>query len=354
MDGGRDGRAYHIPSRGAGGGPAAAEPGRGGTGGRMVGRPALLRARPDLAPVWADADADFPVKVTASFWSRIDHDDPADPLALQVLPHPGELAPDPEALRDPVGDAACSPVPWVVHKYPSRVLLLLTKRCHLHCRYCFRRTFDPTGAEDPSEAELDAAVRYALDAGVPEVILSGGDPLAARPGRLLHTVERLLEGGVRWVRIHTRAPITAPWSVTDALVQGLRASRRVWVVVHANHPRELSPEVDEALARLVDAGIPVLNQAVLLRGVNDDPDVLAALCEALVERRVRPYYLHATDRAPGTVHLRVSPEEGLVIVEALRRRVSGIALPTYVVDPPDGSGKQPVGEWLRARDGVGG
>lgn len=290
--------------------------------------------------MWSAADEAFPVRVTRSFWERMapGHD---GPLARQVLPDPRELSPAEDDLDDPVGEKALSPVPWVVHKHPDRVLLLLTKRCHLYCRYCFRRTHVP-GGEDPSPEEWEAALGYAERSGATEAILSGGDPLAVHEGRLLETIDRLRKR-IDVIRIHTRAPITYPRRVTPELVAALRARAPVWVVVHANHPRELAPDVDEALARLVDAGIPVLNQSVLLRGVNDDVDVLAELCEALVRRRVFPYYLHQADRVAGNAHLRVPVEEGLRLVEGLRRRVSGLALPLYVLDAPDGSGKAPVG-----------
>lgn len=297
----------------------------------------MLRARPDLASIWERADALFPVRVTGSFWSRIDPSDPLDPLARQVLPDPAELH-DEEGLDDPVGDAACSPVPWVVHKYPDRVLLLVTKRCHLYCRYCFRRTFDPSEAEDPDDSELDRALAYVRSSGAEEVILSGGDPLAVRDDRLFRIIDEL-RPEVPVVRIHTRAPITRPSRVTAALAQGLAARRPVWVIVHCNHPRELTPEVDRSLRALLDAGVPVLNQSVLLRGINDSVDVLAELSRCLVKRGVKPYYLHHTDRVRGAGHFEVAIGSGVALYRALRERVSGLALPRYVIDPPDGSGK---------------
>ncbi len=308
--------------------------------GRMVGRSEILAERPDLAATWDAADAGFPIRVTRSFWDRVaDPADPADPLALQVLPDPRELEVDPGDVADPVGDALRSPVPWVVAKHTDRVLLLLTKRCHLYCRYCFRRDHEPGGGGgDPTPEELDRALGWILEAAPREVILSGGDPLVLPVHKVLEVIDRL-RPKVRNLRIHTRAPITFPEAVTPALVEGLRARAPVWIVVHCNHPRELSPEVDAALARLVDGGLPVLDQAVLLRGVNDDPEVLATLCEQLVERRVLPYYLHVTDRVPGNAHLRVPLERAVALHAELARRVGGIALPRLVLDPPDGSGK---------------
>jgi lysine 2,3-aminomutase len=306
----------------------------------MVGRPEILQQRPDLADVWAAAAGLFPVRVTDSWWARVsDKADPADPLARQVLPDPQELAPDPGDRDDPVGDQLRSPVPWVVHKHADRVLLLLTKRCHVYCRYCFRRTHDPGDAEDPTPEAWERALAWAASCGATEAILSGGDPLAVTDARLFEAMDRLLGAGFSRLRIHTRAPISYPRRVTARLVAGLRRRQPTWVVVHCNHPRELAPDVDEALARLVDAGVPVLNQTVLLRGINDDVDVLAELSEALLRRRVKPYYLHQTDPVTGNAAFRVAPERGLELVAQLERRVSGMAVPRYVIDPEDGSGK---------------
>jgi lysine 2,3-aminomutase len=307
----------------------------------------VLAARPELAAIWDDAHAAFPVLVTRSFWDRIDPHDTRDPLARQVLPDARELEADPDDLRDPVGDALRSPVPWVVHKYPDRLLLLLTKRCHVYCRYCFRRDHHPGEATDPTEEEWQRALAYVRGARPAEVILSGGDPLAVGDARLLDTIDRVRAAGVETIRIHTRAPITQPSRVTEALCRALRARAPVWVVVHCNHPRELAADVDEALARLVDHGIPVLNQSVLLAGVNDDADVLAALCRALVSRRVFPYYLHVTDRARGNAHLRVDLERAVTLHDALRTKVGGVALPRLVTDPPEGTGKVDARELLR-------
>lgn len=313
--------------------------------GRMVPPAEVLDARPDLAGVWEAADAAFPVRVTRSFWDRVDPADPADPLALQVLPHPAELDPHPDDLLDPVGDGARSPVPWVVHKYRDRLLLLLTKRCHLYCRYCFRRDHAPGDALDPTVDEWDEALAYVRRVAPREVILSGGDPLAVPLRRLVDTIDAV-RSVARVVRIHTRAPITFPEAVTPELVGALRSRAPVFVVVHCNHRRELAPDVERALGSLVDGGIPVLNQAVLLRGVNDDASVLAELLEALLELRVQPYYLHVTDRARGNAHLRVDPERAVALYRELRARLGGPALPRLVVDPPDGSGKVDAERWI--------
>ncbi len=315
-------------------------PGRG----RIAGRAEVLRRFPDVSrALWNQAAAAFPVQLTQSWLARIRSAD--GPLGRQSLPHPSELVADPGDREDPVGEAARSPLPWVVQKHPDRALLLLTRRCHLYCRYCFRRGHE--GPTDPTPEELDDAFRFIRGSGARELILSGGDPLAVRDARILSCIDGV-RPAVPVVRIHTRAPITAPFRVTDALVTGLAERGPVWVIVHANHPDELGADVRRALARLVDAGIPVLNQAVLLAGVNDDPDVLAALFGELTTLRVFPYYLHHPDHAPGNARFRLSTARGLQIHAALAQRVSGVALPRYVIDPPDGLGKLDVAAWVHA------
>lgn len=313
--------------------------------GPLIGRVEALERFPWLESAhWRAADDLFPVRVPRGYVG--DATTPDDPRLLTSLPQEQELRPDADDRPDPVGDRARSPLPWVVRKHADRVLLLLTKRCHLYCRYCFRRDHHPTGREDPTDEEWEAMLDYAVRSGAREAILSGGDPLAISDARLFAAMDRL-RPAIPVLRIHTRAPITWPQRITPALVAGLAARKPVWVLVHANHPVELSPPVRAALGQLVDAGVPVLNQAVLLAGVNDDPQVLAALCEELVGLRVFPYYLHHPDHAPGNAAFRVTPEVGLEIYQALRRRVSGVALPTYVMDLPDGSGKIPVETWLQ-------
>lgn len=313
--------------------------------GRVVGRREALSRFPNLSrSLWDRADRVFPVRLTRSWLERIQSAD--DPLARQVLPSAAELLPHPGDNTDPVGEGTVSPSPWLVRKHADRVLFIVTRRCHLYCRYCFRRNH--TGAEDPSPAELEEALRYICQSGVRELILSGGDPLAITDQKLFSILDRV-RPSVPVIRIHTRAPITAPHRMTDDLIAGLKARAPVWVIVHCNHPQELSAPVRAGLTRLVDAGVPVLNQAVLLQGVNDDPAVLATLCEELVALRVFPYYLHHTDKAAGNADFRVSIQRGLSIYRALSARVSGIALPRYVIDRPDGSGKIPVAEWVHTK-----
>jgi lysine 2,3-aminomutase len=303
----------------------------GGSG--SVGRPEVLTHRPDLADVWDAAHHAFPIRITRAFADRIR--DWSGPLARQVLPDPQELLVDPEDISDPVGDAQNSPVPWVVHKYPDRVLLLVTKRCHLYCRYCFRRNHDPGEGMDPSAEEWAAALAYACSSGAREVILSGGDPLTLANARLMAIIDHL-RPHFPVLRIHTRAPVTHPRRITDELISGLSERGPIWVVIHANHVDEIDEDVRAAVSGLIDAGIVVLNQAVLLAGVNDDVDSLVALSHRLVEMRVTPYYLHHPDHAAGNAHFRVSRERGIAIHQALETRLSGIALPRYVVDGPEG------------------
>ena len=291
--------------------------------------------------VWKGLNSVFPVRVTRSWVQRVHKVD--DALGLQVFPDARELLGDPKDISDPVGEEKKMPVPWVVQKHADRALLLVTRRCHLHCRYCFRRDLD--GKSDPTSQELSDAITYLRQSNVDEVILSGGDPLILRTPKLVGIIDAL-RPQVSQIRIHSRAPITFPKRVDDQLIEGLKHRQPVWLVVHVNHPKELSAEVAAGLGRLVDAGVPVLNQSVLLKGVNDDPEVLAELSRALVRLRVKPYYLHHPDAVPGGGRFRVSVEEGLSIHRALRGKVSGLALPQYVIDPPDGTGKLPVAEWV--------
>jgi len=289
---------------------------------------------------WDRLSRIFPVRISRSWASRVKRTD--DPLGLQVFPTQQELKSSPTDVPDPVGEEQRMPIPWIVQKHPDRLLLLVTRRCHVHCRYCFRRDLD--GSPDPSDEELETAIAFARKSGAREVILSGGDPLHVRPEKLAAIIDAL-RPDIPMIRIHSRAPITFPAAVSDRLVSVLSERQPVWFVVHVNHADELSDEVVDGLGRLVDAGIPVLNQAVLLKGVNDNVEALVALVERLVELRVKPYYLHHPDAVPGSSGFRVEMEEGLRLHTALRKRVSGIALPQYVIDPPDGTGKVAVAEY---------
>jgi lysine 2,3-aminomutase len=290
--------------------------------------------------------AQYAVAITPAMAELIDPADPHDPIARQFVPHAAELDAHPHETADPIGDHAHSPVEGVVHRYPDRALLKLTATCAVYCRFCFRREMIGPGAGALTPAQLDEALAYiAAHAEIWEVILTGGDPLVLSPRRLKAVVARLAAiPHVKVIRLHTRIPVAEPSRVTRELARALKADgTATYVVLHANHPRELTPAAREACALLVDAGIPMLSQSVLLAGVNDDAATLAALMRALVECRIKPYYLHHGDLAPGTSHLRTSIGHGQALMRALRGHVSGLCQPEYVLDIPGGHGKSPIG-----------
>ncbi|APT31474.1 L-lysine 2,3-aminomutase [Methylobacterium phyllosphaerae] len=302
--------------------------------------------------------ARYAVSVTPDMAELIDPQDPDDPIGRQFVPRAEEAVATPEERADPIGDAAHAPVTGIVHRYPDRVLLKPLHVCPVYCRFCFRREMvGPDGLGTLTDAELDTALAYiAQDPRIWEVVLTGGDPFALSPRRLRVIAERLAAiPHVRVMRVHTRVPVVKPDLVSDALVQALqRFGRAVFVAIHANHPREFTAAASAACARLVDAGIPLVSQSVLLRGVNDEAATLEALMRVLVENRIKPYYLHHGDLAPGTGHLRTGVPEGQDLMRALRGRLSGLAQPTYVLDIPGGHGKVPIGPgYLRETgDGV--
>nr|WP_314090979.1 lysine-2,3-aminomutase-like protein [uncultured Shinella sp.] len=285
----------------------------------------------------------YAVAVTPPLVALIDADDPDDPIARQFVPDAAELVTLPEERTDPIGDLAHSPVEGIVHRYPDRVLLKAVHVCPVYCRFCFRREMvGPEGLGTLTPTELDAAIAYI--AGRPEiweVILTGGDPLVLSPRRLRDMMERLAAiDHVKIVRFHTRVPAVDPVRVDAALIEALKASgKTTYVALHANHPREFTEDARAAVARIVDAGMMMISQTVLLKGVNDDSDVLAALMRSFVENRIKPYYLHHPDLAPGTSHFRLSLAEGRALVERLRGRVSGLCQPAYILDIPGGHGK---------------
>ena len=291
--------------------------------------------------------AQYAVAITPAMADLIDVADAHDPIASQFIPAEAELAASPEELADPIGDLAFSPVEGVVHRYADRVLLKVNHACAVYCRFCFRREMvGPDGLRPLSPEALDAAKAYiAARPQISEVIVTGGDPFILSPRRLRDVMDRLAAiEHVKVVRFHTRVPAVDPGAVTDELVAALKSpGKAVYVALHANHARELTPQARAACARLVDAGVPMLGQTVLLRGVNDEPDTLAALMRAFVETRIKPYYLHHGDLAPGTAHLRTTLAEGQAVMRGLRGDVSGLCQPTYVLDIPGGHGKVPVG-----------
>lgn len=269
----------------------------------------------------------------------------SDAIARQFVPSADELVIAREELGDPIGDEAHAPVKGIVHRYADRVLLKPIHACAVYCRFCFRREQVGPGGDALDAAELEAALEYIRGHGeIWEVILSGGDPLLISPRRLREIVEALAGiDHVGVIRIHTRLPVADPAKIDAAMVAALKCAKAVYVVLHCNHADELTPEAKAACARLVDAGLPMLAQSVLLKGVNDDEATMEALMRALVAARIKPYYLHHPDLAHGTGHFRLPIERGQEILRDLRGRVSGLCQPTYVLDIPGGHGKVPIG-----------
>ena len=278
---------------------------------------------------------------------------PDDPIGRQFVPSPEELIAAPHERADPIGDDRLSPVKGVVHRYADRALLKPLLICPVYCRFCFRREHVGPDGGLLTEAELDTAIAWFADhPGVTEAILTGGDPLMLSPRRLGSIVARLSAiPHIETIRVHTRVPTTDPARVTAELTEALTTDRSLWLAVHANHAREFSPDANAALTRLRRAGIPLLGQSVLLRGVNDTPEALEALFRAMIRASVKPYYLHQLDPAPGTQRFHVPIEEGQRLLAALRGRVTGLAWPVYVLDIPGGHGKVPIGPAYLEPDG---
>ena len=300
-------------------------------------------AAPSSAETLAAVTERYAVAITPAMAALIDPNDHADPIARQFMPSTAELVPHAAELADPIGDHAKSPVPGLVHRYPDRVLLKIVGVCPVYCRFCFRREMiGPDAGHNLTEAELAAALAYIRSTpAIWEVILTGGDPFMLSPRRVRALMQDLTTiPHVKIVRWHTRVPIVAPHLVNDDFVEGLTSGNKTIIVgLHANHPRELTPEAHAALTRLSNAGIPLVSQTVLLRGVNDDVATLDALMRAFLQARIVPYYVHHGDLAPGTAHFRIPVAVGIALVRNLNRRLSGIARPDYVLDLPGAFGK---------------
>lgn len=316
-----------------------------------------LRSAADLARLPRSGDpaaaAAFQVRAPASYLALVDWQDPLDPIAAQILPDARELEVAAGELADPIGDAAWSPVPRLTHRYPDRVLLFPTYECAVYCRHCFRKE---AVNEEPAVADLEPALAYiAAHEEIREVILTGGDPWMWPDARLAALRARLdAIPHLRLLRVHTRVPVVLPERVTDALLAAHDGRLMVAVVLHANHPRELTPAVAEACARIRRRGFILANQTVLLRGVNDDAETLKLLFQELVYRLgARPYYLHHCDMTRGLSHLRTGLEEGRLLMDALRAGLSGFCVPHYVLDLPGGAGKVPLDrDAVLAQDGA--
>jgi lysine 2,3-aminomutase len=298
----------------------------------------------DAAADLARVEEAFSVRLTPDVLAQIGAANLADPIFAQYVPQAAELDARPDELADPIGDDVHEKLKGLVHRYGDRVLLKPTQTCAVYCRFCFRREKVGGGVAGLTAAEIDRALAYvAAHREINEVILTGGDPLVLSPRRLAEIVARIAAiPHVSLLRLHTRVPLVEPARVTRELVKALRLHPSAHMVLHVNHAQELSPAVAKGLALLADGGVPLLSQSVLLKGVNDDCEVLAALFGALVRLRVKPYYLHHLDKARGTSHFRVSLQRGRELMAGLRGRISGFALPTYVIDIPGGFGKVPV------------
>lgn len=305
----------------------------------------------------------YAIAVTPHLADLIDRHDSNDPIAAQFIPSANELKKDQIETADPIGDKAHEPVPGIVHRYPDRVLLKAAAVCPVYCRFCFRREMVGPGKDkNLTPDQLETALDYIRqDTNIWEVILTGGDPLMLSPERVSALTTALSAiPHVKIIRWHTRMPIADPARITQRLAQALTSTEKtVYVAVHANHTRELTEKVSNALETLARQGIPLLGQTVLLRGVNDTLETLSALMRRLVECRVKPYYLHQLDFAPGTSHFRVALPEAQQLVQRLRDEISGLCQPQFVIDIPGGVSKAvaaisdiaPDSQTVRGRDG---
>ena len=286
----------------------------------------------------------FRLDITPYFAALMDRDDPTCPVRRQIIPTAAELQKADYMMADSLGEDRHSPVPGLVHRYPDRVLMLVTTQCASYCRYCTRSRIVGDPHENFNRKQLEDMIDYiARTPQVRDVLLSGGDPLTLAPKTLdwalreLRAIEHL-----EIIRIGSRVPVFMPMRIDDDLIATLRKYHPLWMNVHINHYKEITPELSQALAKLADAGIPLGNQSVLLAGVNDCPNIMKKLSHELVKNRVRPYYLYQCDLVEGAGHFRTSVSKGIEIMEALRGHTTGFAVPTYVVDAPGGGGKVPV------------
>ena len=302
-------------------------------------------AQPEQRAALEKVSTEFSIRLTPHVLAQIETATMADPIFAQYVPRVGELEHHPSEISDPIGDHAYQPVKGVTHRYPDRVLLKPTHICQVYCRFCFRREKVGKAEEALDDAELDAALHYiSKRPEIWEVVLSGGDPLVLSNRRLAQILNRLAAiEHVAVVRFHTRVPVVDPARIDAEFVATLEIRPAVYVVVHVNHAAELTPEVLQAFALMVEGGIPLLAQTVLLRGVNDSVEALVKLMRGLVAARVKPYYIHHLDKAKGTSHFRVPIKQGQELMRQLRGRISGLCQPTYVLDIPGGFGKVPIG-----------
>ena len=282
--------------------------------------------------------------ITPHFFNLIDRDDPECPIRRQIIPRIEETWTSPYEMSDPCGEDSHMPVPGLVHRYPDRVLFLVTDRCAAYCRYCTRSRVVSGAGEQELETDYEAAFRYLEEhTEVRDVLLSGGDPLLFSDGKLEKILSRLRQiEHIEFLRIGSRIPIFLPQRITPALCEMLQKYHPLFMSIHVNHPRELTIEVKEGLERLANHGIPLGNQSVFLRGVNDSVEVMKALVQKLLMCRVKPYYLYQLDLIEGSSHLQAPVAKGIEVIEGLRGHTTGYAIPQYVIDAPGGGGKVPV------------
>jgi lysine 2,3-aminomutase len=306
---------------------------------------ALRLTDAELAGAQAAERAGLPIAITPYYLGLCDPADLTCPIRLQVVPTERESQLTPDDLRDPLGEEAHEVAPELVQHYPDRALLLVSDRCAVYCRFCTRSRLVGSGGGPRSLDRLAPALEYLrAHPEITDVIVSGGDPLTMATKRLVSVVSALRGiPSVETIRLATRVPVTLPQRITDHLVSSLRPYHPLWVMTHFNHPKELTAASRRACQRLVDGGFPVNNQTVLLRGINDDAGTLSRLFRGLVRERVRPYYLLQADPTRGTGHLRTPVQTGIDIMEQLQGRLTGIALPKFIIDTPGGFGKVPIG-----------
>lgn len=287
----------------------------------------------------------FSLAIPEQMQQLIDKRDSNDAIAKQFVPSLEELNIAPNERDDPIGDAAFTAVKGIIHRYPDRCLFTPVHVCPVYCRFCFRREKVGSGAETLSLDELEAAYTYINDnKSIWEVILTGGDPLILKPAVLKKLITRLNAiPHVEVIRLHTRVPVVESHRINADMVAALKCDKAVYVILHANHPKEFTPEASKACAALIDAGIPMLSQTVLLKDINDDIAVLSTLMRCFIKHRIKPYYLHQGDLVKGTQHFRTTIEVGQRLMKELRGRFSGLCQPTYVLDIPGGHGKVPIG-----------
>ena len=286
----------------------------------------------------------FTMEITPYYAALMDPEDPNDPVRLQSVPRIAELHDDPSDLSDPLHEDVDSPVPGLTHRYPDRVLLLVTNICSMNCRHCTRRRLVGNEDQDLPDNYIAKAIEYiSQHPEVRDVLISGGDPLVLSDSRLESIISRIRAiEHVEIIRIGTRAPVVMPMRITDSLVNMLKQYHPIYVNTHFNHAKEITQEAREALAKLADAGIQLGNQSVLLKGLNDTPEIMKQLLHKLLTVRVKPYYIYQCDLSMGISHFRTTIARGIEIMESLRGHTTGMAVPTFVVDAPGGGGKIPV------------